>query len=115
MVNCSLLKQDTTTREWLAKHGNAHDSVVLGGKLVYIKKFKSLKAMGYLLEIIYLDLQDSRLAIDRVKARVREGGHSIRHKKFEGDFLDQDKTFLTTTKILRTIGITSIIAAADLF
>jgi hypothetical protein len=40
---------------------------------------------------------------------------ALRQKKFEGDFLDQDKIFLTTTKILRTLGITSIIAVADLF
>jgi len=68
--------------------------------LAYIKRFKSLKAMGYLLEIIYLDLQDSRLAIDRVKARVREGGHSITPKEIRRRFPRSRQNFLNHYKNL---------------
>lgn len=48
--------------------------------IVYINRFKFLKAKGYRLEIIYLDFKDSGLAVKRVKARVREGGHGISPK-----------------------------------
>ena len=68
--------------------------------LAYIKRFKSLKATGYLLEIIYLDLQDSRLAIDRVKARVREGGHSITPKEIRRRFPRSRQNFLNHYKNL---------------
>jgi predicted ABC-type ATPase len=62
--------------------------------LVYINRFKFLKAKGYRLEIIYLDLKDSGLAVKRVKARVREGGHGISPKEIRRRFFRSRKNFL---------------------
>lgn len=62
--------------------------------LVYINRFKLLKAKSYRLEIIYLDLKDSGLAVKRVKARVREGGHGISPKEIRRRFFRSRENFL---------------------
>jgi len=62
--------------------------------LAYIKRFRSLKAKGYRLEIIYLDLKDAHLAIKRVRARVREGGHDIKPEEIRRRFSRSRKNFL---------------------
>jgi predicted ABC-type ATPase len=36
-----------------------------------------LKRAGYKIEIVYLKLQSTRLALRRIAARVREGGHNV--------------------------------------
>ncbi len=38
---------------------------------------RAWKRAGYRIEIVYLRLQSSRLALRRIAARVREGGHDV--------------------------------------
>ncbi len=45
--------------------------------LTYIPRMICWKAGGYRIEIVYLLLASPRLAIRRVAARVREGGHHV--------------------------------------
>jgi len=48
----------------------------LGG-LTYVQRLKSWKRAGYRIDIVYLKLSSSRLALRRVAARVRQGGHNV--------------------------------------
>ena len=48
----------------------------LGG-LTYVQRLKSWKRAGYRIDIVYLKLSSSRLALRRIAARVRQGGHNV--------------------------------------
>ena len=45
--------------------------------LGYLRRLKRWRASGYRIEIVYLRLESSRLALKRVAARVRQGGHDV--------------------------------------
>jgi predicted ABC-type ATPase len=44
---------------------------------VYLRRLKRWKAAGYRIEIIFLRLPSPRLALRRIAARVRQGGHNV--------------------------------------
>jgi predicted ABC-type ATPase len=63
--------------------------------LHYAKRIKDWKMQGYLIEIVFLRLASPRLALSRVAARVRQGGHNVpradvvrRFKRGWANFLD---------------------------
>lgn len=43
----------------------------------YLFRLKRMQAAGYDIEIVYLRLSDVRLALQRIAARVRSGGHDV--------------------------------------
>jgi predicted ABC-type ATPase len=43
----------------------------------YARRMRAWKRAGYRIEIVYLKLESSRLALRRIAARVREGGHDV--------------------------------------
>jgi predicted ABC-type ATPase len=45
--------------------------------LVYLQRLKRWKAAGYRIEIIFLSLPTPELALRRIAARVRQGGHNV--------------------------------------
>jgi hypothetical protein len=45
--------------------------------LTYEHRLKSWKLAGYRIDVVYLKLSSSRLALRRVAARVRQGGHNV--------------------------------------
>lgn len=45
--------------------------------LTYAKRIRTLKQLGYRVEIIYLRLASSQLALRRIAGRVRQGGHNV--------------------------------------
>jgi len=45
--------------------------------LIYLQRLKRWKAAGYRIEIIYLRLPSTYLALRRIAARVRQGGHNV--------------------------------------
>lgn len=45
--------------------------------LTYVNRLKSWKRAGYRIDIVYLKLSSARLALRRVAARVRQGGHNV--------------------------------------
>jgi predicted ABC-type ATPase len=53
----------------------AFESTLSG--LVYVHRLKRWKAAGYRIEIVYLRLPSPRLALRRIAARVRQGGHNV--------------------------------------
>jgi predicted ABC-type ATPase len=61
----------------LAKSGAdfAFESTLSG--LGYLTRLKRWKKAGYRIEIVYLTLPSSKLALRRIAARVRQGGHNV--------------------------------------
>ena len=53
----------------------AFESTLSG--LTYLGRLKRWKAAGYRVEIVYLRLGSPRLALRRIAARVRQGGHDV--------------------------------------
>ena len=45
--------------------------------LIYLRRLKHWKAAGYRIEITYLRLPSPQLALRRIAARVRQGGHHV--------------------------------------
>ena len=43
----------------------------------HVPRLRALKRGGYRIEIVYLQLRSARLAMSRVAARVRQGGHDV--------------------------------------
>lgn len=58
-----------------ARSDFAFESTLSG--LTYLTRLRRLKAAGYVLEIIYLKLDDVRVSLERIAARVRTGGHDV--------------------------------------
>ena len=59
----------------LARTDFAWESTLSG--LACVKRIQAFKQMGYHVEMIYLRLASSRLALRRIAARVRQGGHNV--------------------------------------
>jgi predicted ABC-type ATPase len=45
--------------------------------LTYVRRLRSWKRSGYRIEIVYLRLSSAQLALRRIAARVRQGGHDV--------------------------------------
>jgi predicted ABC-type ATPase len=58
-----------------AKKDFAFESTLSG--LAYIPRLRRWRRAGYRIEIIYLYLEDVRLSLERIAARVRSGGHDV--------------------------------------
>jgi len=43
----------------------------------YVLRIKKLKKAGYRIEIVYLKIDSTRLALRRIAARVKQGGHNV--------------------------------------
>lgn len=58
-----------------ARSNFAFESTLSGWS--YINRLKRWKAAGYRIEIVYLRLASPRLALRRIAARVKQGGHDV--------------------------------------
>ena len=58
-----------------ARSDFAFESTLSG--LTYVLRIKSWRRAGYRVEIVYLRLESTQLALKRVAARVRQGGHDV--------------------------------------
>ncbi len=45
--------------------------------LTYVERIKRWKTRGYRIEIVYLQLRTAAIALKRIAARVKEGGHDV--------------------------------------
>lgn len=61
--------------------------------LMYARRLRSWKQAGYRIEIVYLRLRSTRLALRRIAARVRQGGHSVPRADVERRFLRSWENF----------------------
>jgi predicted ABC-type ATPase len=58
-----------------ARESFAFESTPSG--IAYAARLRRMKRMGYRIEIIYLKLGSVRLALNRIRARVKQGGHDV--------------------------------------
>ena len=62
----------------------------------YVERIKKMKADGYIVHLIFLWIPDVRLSIERVKNRVRLGGHDIPELVIERRFHKGLSNFFNT-------------------
>ena len=58
-----------------AREDFAFESTLSG--LTYLPRLRRWKSSGYTVEIIYLKLDSVRISLERIAARVRNGGHRV--------------------------------------
>jgi predicted ABC-type ATPase len=58
-----------------ARHDFAFESTLSG--LTYVSRIKRWKSAGYQIEIVFLRLVSPQLALRRIAARVKQGGHGV--------------------------------------
>jgi predicted ABC-type ATPase len=68
--------------------------------LGYVSRLKKWKAAGYRIELVFLKLQSSQLALRRIAARVRQGGHNVPHAEVLRRFARGLRNLDTTYKLL---------------
>jgi predicted ABC-type ATPase len=81
-----------------ARKDFAFESTLSG--LSYVKRLKEWKAAGYRIEIIYLHLSSPRLALRRIAARVKQGGHNVPQKDVLRRFDRSWRNFRRTYSVL---------------
>jgi predicted ABC-type ATPase len=67
-----LLQLDRLAR---SREDFAFESTLSG--LTYINRLKRWKAVGWRIEIVYLRISSPQLALRRIAARVKQGGHNV--------------------------------------
>ena len=53
----------------------AFESTLSG--LTYVRRLQAWRCAGYRIEVVFLRLRSTQMALRRVKARVRQGGHDV--------------------------------------
>ena len=76
----------------------AFESTLSG--LAYLSRLKRWKAAGYRIEIVYLRLSSPRLALRRIAARVKQGGHSVPRADVLRRFTRSWSNFQTAYRLL---------------
>jgi predicted ABC-type ATPase len=61
--------------DWLGRASFAFESTLSGR--AYERRLKRLKRLGYRIQIVFLRVASPRLALRRIAARVRQGGHDV--------------------------------------
>lgn len=65
-----------------------------GSSLVFADKMKEARGSGYRLGLIYLWLPSAEMAKERVRMRVRQGGHDVPEKDIDRRYVRSLKNFL---------------------
>ncbi|MGV8118688.1 MAG: zeta toxin family protein [Candidatus Xenobiia bacterium LiM19] len=68
--------------------------------LFLAKRIKECRKTGYRINLLYLFLDDTEMAINRIKARVKRGGHAIPDEDVVRRFHRSGKNFLTIYRYL---------------
>jgi predicted ABC-type ATPase len=66
----------------------------------YAKRLSSWSALGYTIRLVFLTLPDEKYAIDRVRARVTQGGHDIPEAVIRRRFVAGHRNFERVYKAL---------------
>ena len=74
-----------------------HQETTLCGKSI-INNIDKAKKLGYFIELHYIGVESVQIAKERVKYRVKQGGHGISEKDIEKRYTE---TFQQLNKILR--------------
>ena len=68
--------------------------------VTYLKYFKMLKEKGYKINIFFLWIPDSQLAVARVKDRVTQGGHNVPIEDIKRRFERSTEKFFKNYRLL---------------
>ena len=68
--------------------------------LGYVGRLKRCRAVGYRIEMVFLNLQSPQLALRRIAARVKQGGHNVPHADVLRRFARGWRNFDTCYKLL---------------
>jgi predicted ABC-type ATPase len=71
--------------------------------LTYLSRIKRWKTAGYRIEIVFLRLASVQLALSRITARVKQGGHDVPRADVLRRFSRGWKNFETTYKALADV------------
>ena len=66
----------------------------------YARRIPRWRELGYHVKLMFLELPDVQMAIDRVAARVRQGGHDISEHTLRRRFLSGKSNFIDVYKPL---------------
>ena len=61
----------------------------------YVSLIKDVKSKGYSITIFFLSIPDVKLARERIKQRVKDGGHDVPFRDVKRRFLRSRENFLT--------------------
>lgn len=95
-----------------ARQDFAFESTLSG--LAYLTRLRRWKAAGYQIEIIFLRLASPQLALRRIAARVKQGGHNVPRADVLRRYLRGWKNFESAHKPLAMRGRCMIIPAGIL-
>ena len=84
-----------------ARQDFAFESTLSG--LIYLSRIKRWRAAGYRIEIVFLRLASVQLALRRIAARVRQGGHDVPRADVMRRFTRGWKNFETAYKPLADV------------
>ena len=76
----------------------AFESTLSG--LTYLNRLRRWKAFGYRIEIVFLRLSSPQLALRRIAARVKQGGHNVPRAEVLRRFDRGWRNFATTYRLL---------------
>ena len=81
-----------------AREDFAFESTLAG--LTYLRRLQRWKQEGYFIKIIFLRLDSAELALRRIAARVKQGGHSVPRRDVLRRYTRSPKNFETRYKPL---------------
>ena len=64
-------------RDFIRRNSTFNQETTLCGHSI-IRNIKKAKSLGYFVDVSFVGLESSALAVERVEQRVRDGGHGIR-------------------------------------
>ena len=79
--------------------------------LTYVRRLQAWKQAGYRIEMVYLRLRSVQLALRRIAARVRQGGHDVPRLTSSGGSQEAGGTFSASTGLWPTAGLCTTIQA----
>ena len=76
----------------------AFESTLSG--LTYVSRLRRWKAAGYRIEVVFLQLDSPELALRRITARIKQGGHQVPEADVRRRFKRGWHNFLSTYRLL---------------
>ena len=97
-VRAGRLMLEEIERLFIRRQSFAFETTLSG--LMWVKKITAWKEAGYRVEIIFLRLPDADMAVRRVAARVRQGGHDVPQETIHRRFAKGLHNFLNLYSLL---------------
>ena len=97
-VRAGRLMLEEIERLFDRRHSFAFETTLSG--MIWANKIAAWKEAGYRVEIIFLRLPDADMAVRRVAARVRQGGHDVPEETIRRRFAKGLRNFIEVYSLL---------------